>query len=316
MRFLVTGGAGFIGSHLCEQLIDYKHEVVCLDNFNHYYNPDVKHGNIKKIRDRTNFKLIKGDILDYDLLTDIFNDINIDIIIHLAARAGVRPSIQDPLLYQKVNIEGTANLLEIGCKNSIKKFIFASSSSVYGNNKKIPFFEDDFIDHPISPYAATKKACELLAYTFFSLYSLSITCLRFFTVYGPRQRPDMAIHKFTRLIDKGEDVPVFGDGKSRRDYTYISDIIDGIMKAVKTCKGYNIYNLGESQTIELNELIKLIEKELGKKAKIKQLPDQLGDVRITYADISKARTEIGYDPSFSIETGIKEFVNWYRDNNS
>ena len=312
MYFLVTGGGGFIGSHLCERLIKTDNEVLCLDNFNDYYDPKIKQSNINDIISHSRFQMIKGDILDWELLENIFKKHHFDCIVHLAARAGVRPSIQNPRLYQKVNIEGTLNLLEFSRRYKIPKFILASSSSVYGNNKKVPFSEKDPVDNPISPYAATKKACELLAYTYSSLYSLSVSCLRFFTVYGPRQRPDMAIHKFTNRIAQGKEVPMYGDGSSRRDYTFITDIMDGIMCAIQKCNGYHIYNLGESQTIALNRLITLIENALDKKAKIKQLPEQPGDVRITYADISSAMKDLAYHPRITIEEGIIRFVQWYK----
>jgi len=312
MKFLVTGGAGFIGSHLCENLLNDTNSIVCLDNFDSYYDPNIKYRNIKKIKNHLNFNLVEGDILDWELLRQLFKDNRFDIIVHLAARAGVRPSIQNPRLYQKVNIEGTINLLELSCQHKVNKFIFASSSSVYGNNKKVPFSENDSVDHPISPYAATKKAGELITHTFYSLYDLPVTCLRFFTVYGPRQRPDMAIHKFTRLINEGKEIPVFGNGKSRRDYTYIDDIIAGVLLSIKKCKGYNIFNLGESKTIELHNLITLIENGLNKKAKIKRLPEQPGDMKKTYADITKAKRELGYKPSFTLQDGINEFITWYR----
>jgi len=311
MRFLVTGGAGFIGSHLCERLIQKDHFVVCLDNFNNYYPLKIKRRNIQSLISQKRFRLIEGDILDWKLLEKVYHKDQFDVVVHLAARAGVRPSIQNPQLYQKVNIEGTVNLLEISAQRGISKFIFASSSSVYGNNAKVPFSEEDRVDFPISPYAATKKACELLAYTYHSLRSLPVTCLRFFTVYGPRQRPDMAIHKFTKLITQGEEIPLFGDGTSRRDYTYITDIIDGVEKAIEKCDGFRIYNLGESQTVELNVLIRLLEEVVGKPAKIKRLPDQQGDAAVTYADVSKARRELGYSPHVSIQEGIPKFVEWF-----
>ena len=311
MHCLVTGGAGFIGSHLCERLVDNNHSVVCLDNFNSYYDPELKRRNVQFLLNHPAYRLIEGDILDWKLLEKIFKENKFDVVIHLAARAGVRPSIKDPRLYEKVNVSGTINLLELSSRFNIPKFILASSSSVYGNNTKVPFSEIDRVDSPISPYAATKRACELLSYTYFSLYGLSVTCLRFFTVYGPRQRPDMAIHKFARLIVEGEEIPIFGDGTSRRDYTYITDIIDGVEKAIEKCDGYNIYNLGESRTVELNYLVKLLEKTIGKKANIKYFPNQPGDVAITYADISKAKEELNYNPQISIEEGIQEFVKWY-----
>jgi len=311
-RILVTGGAGFIGSHLSEALIQQGNEVVCLDNFNDYYDPRVKRRNIEGLLPQRQYELIEGEILDLPLLREVFSQRKIDIIVHLAARAGVRPSLEDPLLYQQVNVTGTNNLLEIAKQFEIKKFIFASSSSIYGKNEKVPFSESDFVDFPISPYAATKKAGELICYTYHHLYGLPVTCLRFFTVYGPRQRPDMAIHKFTRKIYYDQTIPMYGDGSSRRDYTYITDIVDGLCRSIEHCKSYHIYNLGESKTIDLASLIDLIADRLGKKARIERLPNQPGDVPITYADISKPREEIGYNPSVSIEEGIDRFVKWFK----
>lgn len=258
--------------------------------------------------------MIQGDILDNSLLNKIFENKKYDIIVHLAARAGVRPSLKEPLLYQEVNIRGTMNLLELAKTHRIKKFVFASSSSVYGNNKKVPFSEADFVDNPVSPYAATKRMGEIMAYTYHHLYDISLTCLRFFTVYGPRQRPDMAIHKFTDLIHNGKSIPMFGDGSSQRDYTYISDIVHGIVQSIDRCQGYRIYNLGESNVISLKNLIALIEKYLGKKARIERLPFQPGDVPITYADVSLAKNELDYQPKVHIETGVKKFVEWYLEN--
>ncbi len=309
---LITGGAGFIGSHFSERMLDRGHTVVCLDNFNDYYDPAVKRRNIESLLKRTcGFRVIEGDILDADLVRRLFEENRFDAVIHLAARAGVRPSIQDPGLYQRVNLEGTVNLLESSVRHGVTRFLFASSSSVYGANTKVPFSEDDPVNRPVSPYAATKRAGELLAYTFHSLYGLSVHCLRFFTVYGPRQRPDMAIHKFTRLIAEGKEIPLFGNGTSRRDYTYIDDIIDGMERSLERCAGYALYNLGESQTIELQRLIGLIEGALGKKARIRFLENQPGDVPVTYADISKAGRELGYHPRTAIETGIPAFVDWF-----
>lgn len=309
--FFVTGGAGFIGSHLCESLLHQGHKVICFDNFNDYYDPQIKRQNIKWLSGKSNFTLNEGDFLDLSLLRQIFQKSEIDVIVHLGARAGVRPSLQKPLLYQQVNVQGTNHLLEIAREFKTSKFIFASSSSVYGENKKVPFSEDDFVDHPISPYAATKKAGELICYTYHHLYKIPITCLRFFTVYGPRQRPDMAIHKFTKSIANAEKITMYGDGYSRRDYTYISDIIDGICKSIENCKSYHIYNLGESKTIELRRLIEVIANCLGQKPDIQVLPVQPGDVPITYADITRARNEIGYNPRVDIETGVENFVKWY-----
>lgn len=310
-RILITGGAGFIGSHLSETLLDAGNEVIALDNFNDYYSPQIKRRNIAPMLSRKNYSLVEGDILNTDLLDQVFKKSPIHVLVHLAARAGVRPSIKEPLLYQKANVEGTNNLLELSRNYSIQKFIFGSSSSVYGENEKVPFSEDDPVDHPISPYAATKKAGELICYTYHHLYQLPITCLRFFTVYGPRQRPDMAIHKFTHSIYHGAKISMFGDGSSRRDYTFINDIIDGITKAIAHCKTYHIYNLGESTTIELRELIQLIARHLGKKPFIEAQGNQPGDVPITYADISKAKEEIGYDPKVGIDEGIERFVKWF-----
>ncbi len=313
MRFLVTGGAGFIGSHLSETLLKRGDEVYCIDDFNDYYDPEIKKQNIHRIEKNSSFRLFKGDICDYDFLNEIFRKNSFDAVIHLAARAGVRPSIKNPLLYQRVNLGGTLNLLELSRLFGIKKFILASSSSVYGNNKKVPFSEEDPVDFPISPYAATKKGCELLAFTYHHLYDISIFCLRFFTVYGPRQRPDMAIHKFTKHIFEEEEISLFGDGTSKRDYTFITDIIDGIEKAIEKCEGFRIYNLGESRTTELMELIRILEKRIGKEARIRRLPEQPGDVRMTYADITRAKQELGYSPSVSIEEGISRFVTWYEN---
>lgn len=314
MKILITGGAGFIGSHLTEKLLHEGHEVICLDNFNDYYDPNIKRKNIQSIVDHPKYKLIKADILDLPLLENLFNSQSFEVIVHLAARAGVRPSIRQPFLYEQVNVQGTMHLLELCRKHDIKKFVFASSSSVYGANKKVPFQETDFVDNPISPYAATKKAGELICYTYHKLYNISVNCLRFFTVYGPRQRPDMAIHKFAQLIADGKPVPVFGSGKSRRDYTFISDILQGIVGAMNYCDGYNIYNLGESNTVELLYLIELIQDALGTKALLDFQPEQPGDVPITYADISKARAELKYDPQINIEEGIKQFANWFVQN--
>ncbi len=316
MLYLVTGGAGFIGSHLIERLLSERHTICCLDNFNNYYSPTIKWRNIENLLQLPNFNLIEGDILDETLLGNIFQNHPFDGIIHLAARAGVRPSVLQPKLYEEVNIRGTMNLLEMAKQFQIKKFIMASSSSVYGNNSKIPFSETDPVDNPISPYAATKKACELIGYTYSNLYNIAVTCLRFFTVYGPRQRPDMAIHKFTQLIAAKEEIPIYGDGKAKRDFTYISDIIDGVMRSIERCNSYHIYNLGESRVVSLMEIISLIEKHLSKKATIKWLPPQPGDLPITYADISRAKDELDYNPIVNTEDGIIAFIKWFNKNNN
>jgi UDP-glucuronate 4-epimerase len=312
MTIMVTGCAGFIGSHVIDKLLDMGKNVVGIDNFDPFYDRFMKMKNIEHNLDSQNFIFYRADIREKAQMEKILNNNEIDTLIHLAARAGVRPSIQDPLLYQDVNIRGTVNLLELGREHDIKNFVFGSSSSVYGINEKIPFAEDDPVDKAISPYAATKKACEIFCHTYHHLYGIPITSLRFFTVYGPRQRPEMAIHKFTRLIDQGKIIEMYGDGKSRRDYTYISDIVDGIMAAAEIKPGYEIINLGNSNVVELRYLIQLIEENLGKSAKMKKLPDQPGDVPVTYADISKAQRLLGYEPEVRIEAGIEKFVQWYR----
>jgi UDP-glucuronate 4-epimerase len=260
------------------------------------------------------FHFVEGDIRDLACLEDLLTRYPVGAIFHAAARAGVRPSIQEPLLYEEVNIRGTMNLLEMVRRFSIPHFVFASSSSVYGENEKVPFLEEDNVDHPISPYAATKKAGELLCYTAHHLYGISTICLRFFTVYGPRQRPEMAIHKFTRLIAQGKPVPVYGDGTSRRDYTYIEDIVEGVIAAVDRRFSYEVVNLGESRTIGLLELISVIEENLGKKAVLEWHSKQAGDVPITYAGVEKAKRLLGYNPKTHVQDGIREFVKWYREN--
>lgn len=314
MKILVTGGAGFIGSTVSEKLLARGDEVVVIDCFDEFYDPRIKRDNIQKALKNQSYKLVEGDIRDLELLKTLFKTEKFDRVFHLAARAGVRPSIIDPLLYEEVNFRGTMNLLEAAKENNLPGFIFASSSSVYGNNKKVPFSETDNVDNPVSPYAATKKACELICHTYHHLYNLNISCLRFFTVYGPRQRPEMAIHKFTRLIDQGKPVPMFGDGTSRRDYTYVDDIADGVLKAIDYNAEFEIFNIGESQTTELIRLIELIEKSLGKKANIEQFPDQPGDVQVTYADITKSKKILGYDPRTQVEEGVRKFVEWYVEN--
>jgi len=311
MKAIVTGAAGFIGSHLCERLLKDGWTVVGVDNFDDFYDPQVKRNNIKDCLANKRYRLVEADIRDSATMNKVAGE-KIDVIVHLAARAGVRPSIAQPALYADVNINGTVTLLEAAKKNNIKKFVFASSSSVYGNNKKVPFSEDDNVDFPISPYAATKKAGELICHTYHHLNGIAMTCLRYFTVYGPRQRPDLAIHKFARLIEDGKPIPVYGDGSITRDFTYIDDIIDGTVGAIDKCAGYNIYNLGESRPITVNALIGEIEKALGKKAKIEQMPLQPGDVERTYADVTKARRDLGYNPNTDISEGLKRFVEWFR----
>jgi UDP-glucuronate 4-epimerase len=313
---LVTGGAGFIGSHLCERLLSDGVKVICLDNFDSFYDPNIKIRNVEGVKKKSPelFELITGDIRNPEHSKGIFQQNQIDFVVHLAARAGVRPSISDPLLYQDVNIRGTVVLLESCKAHGIKNFIFASSSSVYGENQRVPFTERDLDIQPISPYGATKRAGELLCYSYHHLYGINIACLRIFTAYGPRQRPEMAIHKFARLIDRGEKIPIYGDGSSRRDYTYIDDLIDGILGVIRYHKGFEIYNLGESQTTSLKELIRLIEETMGKKANVEMLEPQPGDVSVTYADITKAKRMLKYQPGVKMEEGIKRFVEWYKKN--
>lgn len=313
MQILVTGGAGFIGSHLTEKLLARGDEVVVLDNLNDYYDPAVKQRNLAKALESSAMTFIKGDIRDVALLDQVFAEYRFDVIVHLAARAGVRPSLVQPLLYEAVNCQGTLNLLEKARSCGIARFVFASSSSVYGNVKEIPFSEDARVDKPVSPYAATKAAGELFCHNYHHLYGISVTALRFFTVYGPRQRPDMAIHKFTALIDQGKPLPFYGDGTTKRDYTYYTDIIDGVTAAVDRDLGFEIVNLGESQTTTLNELVETIEQALGKKAVLDHQPMQPGDVVMTCADVSKARRLLGYEPSTPVSEGVPKFVEWYRE---
>ncbi len=312
--FLVTGGAGFIGSHLCERLARTGAQVICLDNFDSYYDPNIKIKNAEEVRRKfpDRFELVIGDIRNPEHLEETFKKNRVDSVIHLAARAGVRPSIAQPLLYQDVNIRGTVTLLEACKAHAVKDFVFASSSSVYGESQRVPFSEKDLDIQPISPYGATKRAGELLCYSYHHLYGINTACLRIFTAYGPRQRPEMAIHKFTRLIDRGEEIPIYGDGSSRRDYTYIDDLIEGILGVIQHHRGFQIYNLGESQTTSLRELVRLIEEAFGKKANIAVLEFQPGDVSVTYADISKARQLLGYAPKVKMEEGIRRFVEWYK----
>jgi UDP-glucuronate 4-epimerase len=285
--------------------------VVGLDNFDDFYNPQIKRQNIKGCLKNKNFQLVEADVRDSAAMDKTVGG-GVEIIVHLAARAGVRPSIEKPLLYADVNINGTMVLLEAAKKHKVNKFIFGSSSSVYGNNKKVPFSEGDSVDFPISPYAATKKAGELICHTYHHLYGICITPLRFFTVYGPRQRPDLAIHKFAQLIEQGKPIPVYGDGSMMRDFTYIDDIIDGTVAAMNKCTGFSIYNLGESRPISVNDLIAEIEKALSKKAVKKYLPTQPGDVERTFADVTKAVNELGYKPNTTIQTGLAKFVQWLR----
>jgi len=315
-NILVTGGAGFIGSHLVDKLLsEGDWNVTVVDDFNDFYEPSIKRANAARHSQHSNYRLSEADIRQRAALERVFDESKFDCIVHLAARAGVRPSLDQPLLYSQTNIEGTLNLLELSRQHNIKQFVFGSSSSVYGINAKVPFSEGDPIRQPISPYAATKAAGELLCHTYTHLYGIRCICLRFFTVYGPRQRPDLAIHKFARLISEGKPIPVFGDGTTRRDYTYVDDIIDGVRAAIDyTLTEYEVINLGESRTVELRELISLLERELDLPAKIDRQPLQPGDVPQTFADITRARQLLGYNPQTQIETGIKRFVEWFRSN--
>ncbi|HEV2828279.1 MAG TPA: GDP-mannose 4,6-dehydratase [Pyrinomonadaceae bacterium] len=312
---LITGGAGFIGSHLVDRLLsEGDWQVSVVDDFNDFYDPAIKRANVRRHQNNQNYRLFEADIRDRAALKQIFQQQTFTCVVHLAARAGVRPSLAQPLLYSETNINGTLNLLELAREQGIKQFVFGSSSSVYGINAKLPFSEDDPIRLPISPYAATKAAGELICHTYTHLYGIRCVCLRFFTVYGPRQRPDLAIHKFARLITEGKSIPVFGDGATRRDYTFIDDIIAGVRAAIEYNKtDYEVINLGESRTVELRELISLLEKELVATAKIDRQPLQPGDVPQTFADITKARQILDYDPRTQIEDGIRKFVAWFRE---
>jgi UDP-glucuronate 4-epimerase len=314
MNFLVTGGAGFIGSHVCQRLLGAGHAVWALDDLNSFYDPALKRRNLSKIQAmRKPFVFTQGDVADRPSVEGLMRKVKFDQIIHLAARAGVRPSLEEPALYQRVNVEGTANILESARASGVAKLILASSSSVYGVNAKVPFAENDPVFSPISPYAASKLACEALGHVYHHVYGLDIVMLRFFTVYGPRQRPDLAIHKFARRIEAGLPIELFGDGSSARDYTYITDIVDGIMACVRETFGYEIFNLGGSKPTKLSRLVELLEAALGKKALIERKPDQPGDVPQTWADLTKSGRLLGYTPKISMEEGIPLFVNWFRD---
>ncbi|HEX8845840.1 MAG TPA: GDP-mannose 4,6-dehydratase [Pyrinomonadaceae bacterium] len=314
-NILVTGGAGFIGSHLVDRLLsEGMWRVTVVDDFNDFYAPQTKRENVREHLRADSYRLHEADIRDRALLEEVFREETFDCIVHLAARAGVRPSLEEPVLYAETNINGTLNLLELARRYEVKQFVFGSSSSVYGINAKVPFGEEDPIRQPISPYAATKAAGEHLCHTYSHLYGIRCVALRFFTVYGARQRPDLAIHKFAKLITEGRPIPVFGDGTTRRDYTYIDDIIAGVRASIDYDRSdYEVFNLGESQTVELRELIALLEKELDRRALIDRKPLQPGDVPQTFADITKARRLLGYDPQTKIEDGIKRFVRWFQE---
>lgn len=312
MKFLVTGGAGFIGSHLIMRLLDEGHEIVCLDDLNDFYDPEFKKENLASFLENPAFHLIEGDIRDKALIETIFESHPFDQVVHLAARAGVRPSLKEPQLYVDVNITGTLNLLEAMRNHGVKKMVFASSSSVYGKNTKVPFQEDDPLNAPYSPYAATKTAGEVICRTYFHLYGLSSICLRFFTVYGPKQRPEMAIYKFTKALYAGDQITLFGEGDSQRDYTFVSDIIEGICGAIHSTSGFEVYNLGDSKPIALKQLLQNLEKITGKTANVTYLEDQAGDVPVTYANIDKAKKELNYMPKVPIEEGLQTFVDWFQ----
>jgi len=311
---IVTGGAGFIGSTLLEALLRAgRAPLVCLDNFNDYYDPAVKRRNIRDAQSVGAVTVVEGDICDpaaCDRAADAAGDL--DCIVHLAARAGVRPSVDDPPLYARVNNVGTANMLELARRRKARRFVLASTSSVYGNCPNVPFSEDEVLLRPISPYAASKLGCELMAHTYHHLFDLSVICLRFFTAYGPRQRPDMAIHRFVRLMLAGEELPVFGDGETSRDYTYIDDIVAGVAAAVDATAGFEIVNLGNSSTVTLNDMVATIERVLGMEARVNRLPKRPGDVEHTWADVSKARRLLGYEPATDFEAGVRAFVDWFR----
>lgn len=317
MNYLITGGAGFIGSSLTERLLDDNNKIFIIDNFNDYYDVNLKEKNIQPFLANKNYKLYRGDICDRNLVKEIFRQNHIDVVVHIAARAGVRPSLEDPLEYVRSNIEGTINILENMKEFSCKKIVFASSSSVYGNCTAEKFSEDLKVTEPISPYAATKSACEQFLYTYSKLYGINAVCLRFFTVYGPKQRPDLAIRKFIELIEQDKSIPVYGDGSTMRDYTYIEDILNGICAAIEYDKTpYEIINLGGGSPVTLSQMIRTIEKVLNKQAKIERLPMQPGDVNKTVSDISKAQKLLNYEPKTTFEEGIKKFVEWKRTVNN
>jgi UDP-glucuronate 4-epimerase len=309
---LITGGAGFIGSHLTHRLLERGDRVTVLDDFNDFYDPRRKRENVAPFLESPEYELVEGDIRDAELVESVFERGSFDTVVHLAARAGVRPSLREPILYEETNCIGTIRLLEASRRWGPEKFIFGSSSSVYGTNEKVPFAETDEINQPISPYATTKRTGELLCYNYHHLYGMRIACLRFFTVYGPAQRPEMAIHTFTDLLARGEPVTMYGDGSSSRDYTFIDDIIDGVVASVDLAPPFEILNLGGAETTSLSDLIHWIAEELDVQPVIETVPDQPGDVPITYADVSKAAEVLGYSPKVPIREGLRRFVAWYR----
>jgi UDP-glucuronate 4-epimerase len=313
-RLLVTGGAGFIGSNLVDRLLAEGREVVAVDNFDDFYDAARKRANLAAASRNPAFRLAELDIRDGEGVDRLFAEARPDAVVHLAARAGVRPSIERPALYADVNVTGTANLLQAAARLERRpRFVYASSSSVYGDRNAVPFRESDPVEQPVSPYAATKRACELLAHTFHHLHALPVTGLRFFTAYGPRNRPDLAIAKFTALIQGGRPVPMFGDGSTRRDYTFIDDIVDGVARAVDRCAGCHLYNLGNSSPVELHAMIAALGAALGREPIVERLPEQPGDVRQTYADVTRARDELGYEPRTPLEEGLRRYVGWLRE---
>ena len=316
MTILLTGGAGFIGSHLAERLLEQGHKLVLLDELNDFYSPQIKQRNLAEIRTRGDYEFVETDICDLPRLTQLFQQHRPEVVIHLAARAGVRPSLEEPLLYEKVNVQGTLHLLELAKQFAVQRFVFASSSSVYGTTSQPPFTEDEANPNPISPYGVTKLAGEKLCYCYARLYSIPTVCLRFFTVYGPRQRPDLAIHKFARLIQAGREIPMFGDGSSLRDYTFIDDIIDGITATLSLQTEFEVFNLGNSQPVSLSQMIRLLEQRLGRQAQIKVQDFQPGDMPFTHANLDKARRMLGYEPKVPFEEGLSRFVSWFKSVNS
>jgi UDP-glucuronate 4-epimerase len=308
---LVTGGAGFIGSHLVDRLLDAGDRVVALDDFDDFYAPEDKERNLAGAARHPGFRLVRGDIRDAVAVDHAFSGETVAAVVHLAARAGVRPSIADPELYASVNLDGTVRVLEASRRHRVPTFVFGSSSSVYGDNEKVPFAEDDPVDHPISPYAATKRAGELLAHTYHHLHGIKVACLRFFTVYGPRQRPDLAIHKFARLMADGDPVPVFGDGSSGRDYTYVDDIVEGIVRTVERASAFHIWNLGGSQPVRLDAMIERLARGLRATPRIERRPSQPGDVARTWADVNRARRELDWSPQVAFDDGIDRFLAWF-----
>lgn len=315
-RVLVTGGAGFIGSHLCEALIGRGDTVVAFDSFHPYYARELKERNLDELRGGDRFRLVEGDLRDSSAVSALFEDEPYDAVVHLAARAGVRPSLEDPEGYVETNVRGTATLLEAMRRADCRQLVFASSSSVYGNSRSVPFHEDDRVDFPISPYAMTKKAGEEVCHVYHAVHGFSVICLRFFTVYGPRQRPDMAIHKFVRLMHEGRAIPVFGDGSMERDFTYCADVIEGVVAAadrVASGDGYVIVNLGESAPVRLSELIEALGRATGIEPRIEREPVPPGDVERTFADVSRAKALLGYEPRTALDEGLRRFVEWYRE---